>query len=94
MELVFFVFEYVGTLKLRTEKVGFAAFLHACRVSDVISPACRCGWRKEDPKAYHYILPGSSAPPSQTLRSSGDQSVRTDDVNGERATGSGHMRHE
>ena len=41
-------------IQLRTEKVGFAAFLHARRVPGVISPACRCGWRKEDPK--HVIM--------------------------------------
>ena len=41
-------------IQLRTEKVGFAAFLHARRVPGVISPACRCGWQKEDPK--HVII--------------------------------------
>ena len=38
----------------RTKKVGFTAFLHARRVPDVISPACQCGWRRQDPK--HVIL--------------------------------------
>lgn len=46
------------------------------------------------PKACHYILPRLSAQPPQTLRGSRDQSVRTDDVNGERTTGSSQMGHE
>ena len=41
-------------IQLRTEKVGFAAFLHTHRVPGVIPPACRCGWRKEDPKHVIY----------------------------------------
>ena len=41
-------------VQLRTEKVGFAAFLHARRVPDVVSPACQCGWRRQDPK--HIII--------------------------------------
>ena len=41
-------------IQLRTEKVGFAAFLHARRVPDVVSPACQCGWRQQDPK--HIII--------------------------------------
>ena len=41
-------------IRLRTEKVGFAAFLHARRVPDVVSPACQCGWRRQNPK--HVII--------------------------------------
>ena len=41
-------------IQLRTEKVGFAAFLHARRVPDVVSPACQCGWRRQDPK--HVVI--------------------------------------
>ena len=41
-------------IQLRTEKVGFAAFLHARRVPGVITPASRCGWRKKNPK--HVII--------------------------------------
>ena len=42
--------ESLLAIQLRTEKVGFAAFLHARRVPDVVTPACRCGWRREDRK--------------------------------------------
>ena len=37
-------------VQLQSEKVGFAAFLHARRVPDVVSPACQCGWRRQNPK--------------------------------------------
>ena len=40
--------------QLRTEKVGFAAFLYTHRVSGALSPACQCGWRRQDPK--HIIV--------------------------------------
>lgn len=30
-------------IQLRAKKAGFAAFLHARRVPDVVSPACHCG---------------------------------------------------
>lgn len=36
--------------QLRTEKIGFVAFLHTCRVPDIVSPTCQCDWRREDPK--------------------------------------------
>lgn len=41
-------------IQLRTGKIGFTTFLHARRVPDVISPACQCGWRWEDPK--HVVI--------------------------------------
>lgn len=41
-------------IQLRTEKIGFAAFLHTCRVPDIVSLACQCGWRREDP--IHVII--------------------------------------
>lgn len=41
-------------IQLRTEKIGLVAFLHARRVPDVFSPACQCGWRRQDPK--HVVI--------------------------------------
>ena len=37
-------------IQLRTKKAGFTASLHARRVPDVVSPACQCGWRRQDSK--------------------------------------------
>ena len=37
-------------IQLRTEKIGLSAFLHARKVPDVVSPACQCGWRHQDPE--------------------------------------------
>ena len=50
-------------IQLRTEKVGFAAFLHVRGVPNVFSPACKCGWRKEDPKVCYCVLFRPSASP-------------------------------
>lgn len=41
-------------IQIRTGKVGFVVFLHARRVPDVVSPACQCGWRRQDPN--HVIM--------------------------------------
>ena len=41
-------------IQLRTEKIGFAAFLHARKVPHIISLACQCGWRRQNPK--HVIV--------------------------------------
>ena len=40
--------------QIRTEKIGFAAFLHKQHVPDVTSPACHCGWERQTAK--HVIL--------------------------------------
>ena len=42
--------EILLAIQLRTEKVGFAAFLHVERVLDVLSTACWCSWQRQDPK--------------------------------------------
>lgn len=47
-------------IQLRTE-VGFAAFLHARRVPGVLSPACQCGWRRQDPKHIIMFCPDHAA---------------------------------
>ena len=36
--------------QIRTEKIGFAAFLHKQRVPVVTSPACHCGWERQTAK--------------------------------------------
>lgn len=41
-------------IQLRTEKMGFATFLHACRVPDAVFPAYQYGWRDHHPK--HIIM--------------------------------------
>ena len=41
-------------IQLQTKKTGFAAFLHPRRVPDVVSPACHCGYRRQDRK--HVII--------------------------------------
>ena len=35
-------------------KSRICSILHARRVPDVVSPACQCGWRRQDPK--HVII--------------------------------------
>ena len=36
--------------QIRTEKIGFAQFLHQQRVPAVTSPACECGWHSQTAK--------------------------------------------
>ena len=48
-------------VQLRTEKVGFAAFLHERKVPGVLSPACGCGWRRQDPKHIIIFCPNHAA---------------------------------
>lgn len=45
--------ELIGDPAPYREKVGFAAFLHARRVPDVVSRACRCGCRLSGPQTRH-----------------------------------------
>ena len=40
--------------QIRSEKIGFAAFLHQRKVPGVESPACRCGWGRQTAK--HIIM--------------------------------------
>ncbi len=40
--------------QLRSGKIGLACFLYTCRVPGILSPACECGWRKQD--ARHVLL--------------------------------------
>lgn len=40
--------------QIRTEKIGFAQFLHQSRVPTVDSPACDCGWHSQTAK--HVIM--------------------------------------
>jgi hypothetical protein len=42
------------TTQIRSEKIGFADFLHRRKVSGVDSPACRCGWNRQTAK--HVIM--------------------------------------
>ena len=37
-------------VQIRTEKIGFAQFLHRQRVPAVTSPACDCGWHSQTAK--------------------------------------------
>ena len=37
-------------VQVRTEKIGFAQFLHRLRVLAVTSPACDCGWHSQTAK--------------------------------------------
>ena len=53
-------------IQLRTERIGFAAFLHTPRVLDIVSPACQCGWRREDPK-HHVIFCPTRGPNRRSL---------------------------
>ena len=48
-------------VQLRTEKVGFAAFLYERKVPGVLSPACECGWRRQDPKHIIVFCPNHAA---------------------------------
>ena len=41
-------------VQLCIEKVEFAAFLHICRVPEMVSPACQCEWHCQNPK--HIII--------------------------------------
>ena len=43
-------------IQICTENVDSAVLLHARRIPDVISPACKCGWRKEDPEHVIYSV--------------------------------------
>lgn len=71
-------------VQLRTEKAGFAAFLHARRVSDMISPACQGGWRRQDPK--HVII---FCPNHARNRRSLYEAAGTDRYQGTMSTGKG-----
>ena len=37
-------------VQIRTEKIGFAQFLHRLRVPAVTSPSCDCGWHSQTTK--------------------------------------------
>ena len=63
-------------IQLRTEKVGFAAFLHARRVPDVISPACQCSWRRQDPKHVVMFCPNHASTRHRLFREAGTQRYR------------------
>ena len=60
-------------IQLRTGKVGFAAFLHARRVPDVLSPACQCGWRRQDPKHVIVFCPNHALTRNRLYEEAGTQ---------------------
>ena len=41
-------------MQIKSGKIGFAAFLHQCRYPGFESPACSCGWGRQDTK--HVLL--------------------------------------
>ena len=53
--------------QIRTEKIGFADFLHKQRVPTVTSPACPCGWHRQTAKHVIMFCPlqdlGGKGPP-------------------------------
>ena len=62
--------------QLRTEKIGLAHFLHICRVPGVLSPACECGWRKQDVRHVLLFCPRLENKRQTLLEKSGTADLR------------------
>ena len=43
--------------QIRTNKIGLADFLYKCRVPDVLSASCQCGWRRQTVKHIFICCP-------------------------------------
>lgn len=43
--------------QMRTDKIGLADFLYKCRVPDVTSASCQCGWRRQTVKHVFMCCP-------------------------------------